>query len=68
LRGAHVPDLQARVAVDLANIRFQSGDLMHLPFEDESFDTAVCVFGIFFVPDGTVHQREQEKLATDLSA
>ena len=35
----------------LTNIRFQSGDLMHLPFDDESFDTAVCVFGIFFVPD-----------------
>lgn len=35
----------------LTNIQFQSGDLMHLPFEDESFDTVVCVFGIFFVPD-----------------
>lgn len=35
----------------LTNIQFQSGDLMHLPFEDGTFDTVVCVFGIFFVPD-----------------
>jgi SAM-dependent methyltransferase len=42
----------------LTNIRFQSGDLMHLPFDDESFDTAVCVFGIFFVPDMESALRE----------
>ena len=35
----------------LTNIHFESGDLMHLALEDGSFDTVVCVFGIFFVPD-----------------
>ena len=42
----------------LTNIEFRSGDLMHLPFEDESFDTVVCVFGIFFVPDMEAALRE----------
>lgn len=38
-------------ARNLANIEFQSGDITQLPFETESFDVVVCVFGIFFVPD-----------------
>ena len=42
----------------LTNTQFQSGDLMHLPFEDKSFDTVVCVFGIFFVPDMEAALRE----------
>lgn len=42
----------------LTNIQFRSGDLMYLPFEDGSFDTAVCVFGIFFVPDMEAALRE----------
>lgn len=46
----------------LTNIQFQSGDLMHLPFEDESFDTAVCVFGIFFVPDMEGALRELKRV------
>lgn len=46
----------------LTNIHFQSGDLMHLPFEDESFDTAVCVFGIFFVPDMEAALRELKRV------
>jgi ubiquinone/menaquinone biosynthesis C-methylase UbiE len=35
----------------LENIEFRSGDMTRLPFEKESFDVVVCVFGIFFVPD-----------------
>jgi ubiquinone/menaquinone biosynthesis C-methylase UbiE len=35
----------------LANVEFQSGDMMSLPFAEGSFDVVVCVFGIFFVPD-----------------
>ena len=46
----------------LSNIRFQSGDLMHLPFEDDSFDVAVCVFGIFFVPDMEAALRELKRV------
>jgi len=46
----------------LRNIHFQSADLMNLPFEDESFDTAVCVFGIFFVPDMEAALRELKRV------
>lgn len=46
----------------LANIQFQSGDLTNLPFEDESFDTVVCVFGIFFVPDMEAALRELRRV------
>lgn len=50
----------------LTNIQFQSGDLMHLAFEDESedgsFDTVVCVFGIFFVPDMEAALRELRRV------
>jgi ubiquinone/menaquinone biosynthesis C-methylase UbiE len=35
----------------LSNVRFLPGDLERLPFPDQSFDAAICVFGIFFVPD-----------------
>jgi len=35
----------------LANVEFRSGDMLHLGFPDDHFDTVVCVFGIFFVPD-----------------
>jgi ubiquinone/menaquinone biosynthesis C-methylase UbiE len=46
----------------LTNIQFQASDLMHLPFEDQSFDTAVCVFGIFFVPDMEAALRELKRV------
>ncbi len=35
----------------LTNIEFCRADLAVLPFPDQSFDAAICVFGIFFVPD-----------------
>jgi len=35
----------------LGNTRFELGDLLSLRFPNESFDAAICVFGIFFVPD-----------------
>ncbi len=46
----------------LTNIRFQSGDLMHLAFDNERFDTVVCVFGIFFVPDMEAALRELRRV------
>ena len=42
----------------LANIQFESGDMLSLRFPNESFDAVVCVFGIFFVPDMTMAVRE----------
>jgi len=46
-------DKGARRAVEggLTNIEFRRGDLERLPFAERSFDAAICVFGIFFVPD-----------------
>lgn len=35
----------------MTNIEFRRAALEDLPFEDQSFDAVVCVFGIFFVPD-----------------
>ena len=42
----------------LGNTRFELGDLLSLRFPNESFDAAVCVFGIFFVPDMAAGVRE----------
>jgi ubiquinone/menaquinone biosynthesis C-methylase UbiE len=46
----------------LENINFQSGDMTLLPFEDDSFDVVVCVFGIFFVPDMESALRELKRV------
>jgi ubiquinone/menaquinone biosynthesis C-methylase UbiE len=42
----------------LTNIQFETGDITALRFETASFDVAVCVFGIFFVPDMEAALRE----------
>jgi ubiquinone/menaquinone biosynthesis C-methylase UbiE len=38
-------------AQGLRNVEFRHGDLLDLGLPDAHFDAAVCVFGIFFVPD-----------------
>jgi ubiquinone/menaquinone biosynthesis C-methylase UbiE len=47
---------------NLTNVQFQSGDITQLPFEDRCFDVAVCVFGIFFVPDMTSALSELKRV------
>jgi ubiquinone/menaquinone biosynthesis C-methylase UbiE len=42
----------------LGNTQFELGDLLSLSFPNESFDAAVCVFGIFFVPDMAAAVKE----------
>lgn len=32
-------------------VTFQRADAQYLPFEDESFDLILCVFGVMFFPD-----------------
>jgi len=38
-------------ALNVSNIEFVEGDMQDLDFPAETFDVAVCAFGIFFVPD-----------------
>jgi len=38
-------------AQQLGNIEFLKADMTELPFEQESYDAVIIVFGIFFVPD-----------------
>jgi ubiquinone/menaquinone biosynthesis C-methylase UbiE len=33
------------------NVTFQAADAQQLPFDDESFDLVLCLFGIMFFPD-----------------
>jgi ubiquinone/menaquinone biosynthesis C-methylase UbiE len=42
---------QKAKALQLGNIEFRRADMIELPFEQESFDAVIIVFGIFFVPD-----------------
>jgi ubiquinone/menaquinone biosynthesis C-methylase UbiE len=42
---------QKAKALQLRNIEFLKADMTELPFEHESFDAVIIVFGIFFVPD-----------------
>ena len=42
----------------LRNIEFEVGDMLSLRFSVASFDAAVCVFGIFFVPDVRCERTE----------
>ena len=46
----------------LANVDFRSGDMTSLPFDDDTFDVVVCVFGIFFVPDMAVALHELKRV------
>jgi SAM-dependent methyltransferase len=36
---------------ELANVEFRLGDMENLGYPDQHFDTVICVFAIFFVPD-----------------
>lgn len=36
---------------DSARVTFQAADAQQLPFDDESFDLVLCLFGIMFFPD-----------------
>jgi ubiquinone/menaquinone biosynthesis C-methylase UbiE len=46
----------------LANIQFLKADMTELPFEEDSFDAVVIVFGIFFVPDMEAQVRKLWRL------
>jgi ubiquinone/menaquinone biosynthesis C-methylase UbiE len=46
----------------LVNIEFLKADMTQLPFEQDSFDAVVIVFGIFFVPDMEAQVRKLWRL------
>jgi ubiquinone/menaquinone biosynthesis C-methylase UbiE len=41
----------AKVRVPHDAITWMAADMLSLPFEDETFDTVICQFGVMFVPD-----------------
>jgi ubiquinone/menaquinone biosynthesis C-methylase UbiE len=43
-------------------ITFQAADAQQLPFDDESFDLVLCLFGIMFVPDKVRANREARRV------
>jgi len=49
-------------AQGLKNIEFRYCDMLETGFPNATFDTVVCVFGIFFVPDMTAAVRELWRL------
>ena len=49
---------KARVRAGAEGVTFQTGDAMHLPFEDASFDTVLCASALFFMPDLVAALRE----------
>jgi ubiquinone/menaquinone biosynthesis C-methylase UbiE len=53
----HMIDHAVSVGTDRA-VQWQQADVMQLPFVDDSFDVAVCQFGVMFFPDKTAAYRE----------
>lgn len=41
----------AKATIDAPNINWQVADAQQLPFEKETFDLAICQFGVMFFPD-----------------
>jgi ubiquinone/menaquinone biosynthesis C-methylase UbiE len=55
-------DHAARVNGDLPGVTYSQADALDLPFEDASFDAAVCPFGIMFFPDKAQGMREMNRV------
>jgi len=43
-------------------VTFQAADAQQLPFEDESFDLVLCLFGIMFFPDKVRANKEAHRV------
>lgn len=43
-------------------VTFQRADAQQLPFEDDSFDVVLCVFGIMFFPDKVLANAEARRV------
>ena len=66
-RGAQAVGLDFSNVVELARkvvptAQFQQGDAQDLPFPDNSFDAAVCGYGLMHVPDAEKVLREMQRV------
>jgi ubiquinone/menaquinone biosynthesis C-methylase UbiE len=66
-RGAQAVGLDFSNVVELARkmvpaAQFQQGDAQDLPFPDNSFDAAVCGYGLMHVPDSEKVLREMQRV------
>jgi ubiquinone/menaquinone biosynthesis C-methylase UbiE len=52
---------QQQVSPD-SRLAFQPADAMQLPFDDRSFDAAICQFGLMFFPDKARGLREMRRV------
>lgn len=55
-------DLATRLQGDGGRVTFQQADALALPFEEDSFDVAVCQFGVMFFPDKLQGYREARRV------
>ena len=55
-------DLAIRLQGDGGRVTFQQADALALPFADDSFDAAVCQFGVMFFPDKLWGYREARRV------
>jgi len=55
-------DAAARQQSGQGGVTFRQADAMALPFENESFDLAVCQFGVMFFPDKLQSYREVRRV------
>jgi ubiquinone/menaquinone biosynthesis C-methylase UbiE len=53
---------EAARKVSAARVSFRQADALNLPFEDSSFDLAVCQFGVMFFPDKVAANAEARRV------
>jgi SAM-dependent methyltransferase len=55
----------AATRVTAPNVSFRQADALNLPFGDDSFDLAVCQFGVMFYPDKVRGNSEVRRVLRD---
>jgi len=55
-------DLAVRLQGEKGRVKFRQADALALPFDDGTFDVAVCQFGVMFFPDKAQGYREVRRV------